>query len=71
MDFRGWRYFEERNHVLVTGMAAYEHPVSTNSGLGPVLPIPGQNARMNELDQRAPVILRQSTRLGIYRPPAF
>jgi len=71
MDFRGARYFDERNLVLVTGMAAYEHPVSTKSDLGPVLPIPGQNARMNELDQRAPLILRQSTKLGIYRPPAF
>lgn len=71
MDYWGWRNLEQRNRGMVSGMAAYERPVSTKSSLGPVLPLPGQNARLDELDQRAPLILRESTRLGIYRPPVF
>jgi hypothetical protein len=71
MDFWGWHNLELRNRFMVSGMAAYEHPASTKSSLGPVLPLPGQNARLDELDQRAPLILRQSTRLGIYWPPVF
>jgi len=71
MDFYGWRDLEERNRKLVLGMAAYEHSVSSEFSIGPILRFPGQNARFEELEERAPVILRQSMRMGIYRPPLF
>jgi hypothetical protein len=71
MDFCGWRDLEERNRKIVLGMAAYEHSVSTEFSVGPILRFPGQSARFDELEQRAPFILRQSTRLGVYRPPVF
>ena len=71
MDLKGWRNLKQRNLELVSGMAAYERSASTKSSVGPILPFAGQNARFDELDQRAPLILKQSTRLGIYRPPEF
>ncbi len=71
MDAVGWRYLAERNRVAILGMAAYEHPVSPESSTGPILPLPNQNATLDELDRRAPLILRQSTRLGIYKPPTY
>jgi hypothetical protein len=71
MDLYGWRDLEERNRELVLGMAAYEHSVSSEFSIGPILRFPGQNARFEELEERAPVILRQSMRMGIYRPPLF
>jgi hypothetical protein len=71
MDFYGWRDLEQRNRKIVRGMAAYEHSVSPESSIGPILPFPGQSPRFDELEQRAPVILKQSMRVGIYRPPVF
>jgi len=71
MDPWGWSYLSGRNHTIVSGMAAYEHPASPESSLGPILPNPNQDPRLNELDRRAPVILTQSMKLGIYRPPAY
>jgi hypothetical protein len=69
MDSWGWRALEERNRRLVSGMAAYEQSVSSNSVIGPLLPVPGQDLRFGELQRRAPSILGQSIRLGIYQPP--
>jgi hypothetical protein len=66
MDVLGWRYLAERDRDLVRGMAAFDH-----SSAGPVLPMPGQSASMDEFDKRARVILEESIRLGIYRPPAY
>jgi len=71
MDFWGWSYLEERNRKIVFGMATYEHSVSNGAGVGPILPFPGQGERSDELERRAPIILEQSIKLGIYRPPAF
>jgi hypothetical protein len=71
MDALGWLTLAERNRRIILGMASYEHPVSAESSIGPILRFPNQGARMDELDQRAPVILRQSAKLGIYKPPAY
>jgi hypothetical protein len=71
MDFWGWRDLEQRNRKIVFGMATYEHSVSTGASVGPILPFPGQGTRSDELEREAPLILRESTRLGIYRPPVF
>jgi hypothetical protein len=66
MDVFGWRYLADRDRELVRGMAAFEH-----SSAGPVLPMRGQSATMDEFDKRARVILQESIRLGIYRPPEY
>jgi hypothetical protein len=71
MDCWGWFYLSGRNHTIVSGMTAYEHPASPESSLGPILPNPNQDPRLNELDRRAPLILTQSMKLGIYHPPAY
>jgi hypothetical protein len=71
MDALGWLTLAERNRRIIVGIASYEHPVSAESNIGPILRFPNQGARMDELDQRAPVILRQSAKLGIYKPPAY
>jgi hypothetical protein len=71
MDALGWRNLAGRNRMVILGMAAYEHPVSPETSTGPIFPLPNQNARWDELDRRAPVILRQSQKLGIYKPPAY
>jgi hypothetical protein len=71
MDFWGWRSLEQRNRTIVFGMATYEHSVSSGATVGPILPFPGQGARSDELEREAPLILRESARLGIYRPPRF
>jgi hypothetical protein len=68
MDRRAWLFLTWRDGQIITGMQAYERPGST---LGPVLPIKGQGPRLDELDRHAPEILRQSTGLGIYRPPSY
>ena len=69
MDIWGLAYLRDRNHLIVTGMKAYEQTVSSESSRGPILPNPNQDPRLDELDRRAPLILRQSTNLGVYRPP--
>jgi hypothetical protein len=71
MDALGLLYLTERNRILVLGMANYEHRVSSGSGLGPILAVPNQDPRLDELDQRAPAILRKSMDLGIYSPPQY
>jgi hypothetical protein len=71
MDFWGWFYLEQRNQRNVLGMATYELSVSTGSNVGPILTFPCQGARSDELERRAPIILGQSIKLGIYRPPVF
>jgi hypothetical protein len=65
MDVWGWSYLSDRNAQVVTGMSLYEQ----GSVPSPILPFPNQGARIDELDSRAPMILRQATKLGIYRPP--
>ena len=68
MDRRAWFFLTWRDGRIIAGMQAYERPGST---LGPILPIKGQGPRLDELDRDAPEILRQSTELGIYRPPSY
>ena len=71
MDIWGVAYLLDRNRRVVTGMTAFEHPVSSEELVGPILPYPNQDPRLDELDRRAPLILRQSMNLGVYRPPAY
>jgi hypothetical protein len=71
MDAWGRSYLSERNLNIVAGMRSYEHSNSTGFTLGPIIPSPGQDPRIDELDRRAPLILKQSIKLGIYKPPAY
>jgi hypothetical protein len=71
MDALGWTYLSQRNQTIVRGMTAYEHPGPPGSNVGPILPFPGQGPRSDELDRKAPLILKQSMKLGIYRPPLY
>lgn len=66
MDILGWRYLTDRDRDLIRGMTAFEH-----SSAGPVLPMTGQSASMDEFDKRARIILQESIRLGIYQPPEY
>ncbi len=65
MDVWGWSYLSDRNAKVITGMRLYEQ----GSVPGPILPFPNQGARFDELESRAPVILRQAAKLRIYQPP--
>ena len=71
MDAWGWRYLGQRNQELVLGMAAFEHPGSAGSIVGPILPGTNRTPRFKELVSKAPGIVRQSIELNIYRPPPF
>jgi hypothetical protein len=71
MDVAGWCNTVERNRDLVRGMAEYEHPITPQSTVGPILPMPNQGATWDVVDQQARAILIQSIDLGIYRPPAY
>lgn len=69
MDFLGWRYGVDRNRELIQGMAAFERSSTSVMPVGPVLPVPHPHPWMVELEREAPVILKQSIKLGIYEPP--
>jgi hypothetical protein len=71
MDVLGWFTLTGRDRRIILGMASYEHGVSPESSIGPILPFPDQGPRMDDLDRQAPKILNQSTKLGIYKPPAY
>jgi hypothetical protein len=71
MDTWGRSYLSARDRIVILGMAAYDHPASPGQAAGPILPYPNQDPRLDELDRRAPGILRRSTQLGIYRPPIY
>jgi hypothetical protein len=65
MDVWGWSYLSKRNAKVITGMRLYEE----GSIPGPIPPSPNQGTRFDELEGRAPMILRQATKLRIYQPP--
>ncbi len=65
MDLWGWRFLSSRNQRVIAGMRSYQA-----SGVGPVLPYPNQGERFDELDAKAPLILKESEKLGIYSPPS-
>jgi hypothetical protein len=69
MDAWGWSYLANRNRETVLGMAAFRNRGELNSG--PILPNPNHGARFDLLVRRAPEILKQSMKLGIYRPPGY
>jgi hypothetical protein len=71
MDIWGRRYLSMRDHIIILGMAAYDRPAPPGQPAGPILPYPNQDPRLDELDRRAPGILRRSTQLGVYRPPIY
>jgi hypothetical protein len=58
---------------LVEAMTAYEHPTSPDSMEGPAapFPFPARYPALDELNKDARVILAQSIKLGIYRPPSL
>jgi len=64
MDFWGWKFLGERNRRIIAGMRSYQ-----TTGVGPVLLYPGQGGHFEELKANAPLILKESQRLGIYFPP--
>jgi hypothetical protein len=63
MDYQGWFYLDARARRVLAGMSSFQQ-----GGPGPVLPHVNQGARFDELDASAPVILRRSIELGIYKP---
>jgi hypothetical protein len=71
MDMWGWVYLTTRRQRTISGMVAFEHPVPGATSIGPILPIEFHNARFEELARRAPEILKQSMKLGIYEPPVY
>jgi hypothetical protein len=71
MDTWGWRYLVERNEQIVLGVVAFEHSDPSSGDASPVLPFPNQNWRYDELDRRAPEILRRSIALNIYHLPVY
>lgn len=71
MDLIGARYLAIRNQEIILGMTAYEHSAKSGKVRGPILGFQNQNARFNEMDRHAPLILKQSTQLGIYSPPIY
>jgi hypothetical protein len=73
MDWIGSIMLDRRNRSLVEAMRAYEHPTSPDSMEGPAapFPFPARYPALDELNKDARVILAQSTRLGIYRPPSL
>ncbi len=71
MDEVGYLQLVRRTQEAMQGMAAYEHSASVGSGDGPV-PNPGRsNATVDSLRRRAPQILGESIRLGVYEPPRY
>jgi hypothetical protein len=71
MDVLGLHYLVDRNREMIRGMIAFEHSVPSGYVVGPVLPWAHQLPMIDELDRYAPIALRESMRLGIYRPPVY
>jgi hypothetical protein len=69
MDAIGFVIVRQRNHELIQGITAYEHPRSANDIGGPLSA--KAEAALPGFNQHARSILQQSIRLGIYRPPAY
>lgn len=67
-DVVGVRYLTSRNQATIRGMAEFEH---SGGRVSPVLSFANQPERMIELDKLALADLRESIRLGIYKPPAY
>jgi hypothetical protein len=72
MDAAEIPVIRSNNRNLVLGMAMFEHSVnSSTSTSGPVLPLwAGDTARV-QANPRARVVLIESMRLGVYRPPVL
>jgi hypothetical protein len=71
MDFGGWLQLGRRHDALVQAMAGYEHPTSTDSQTGPsppLLTVP-TDPTTDDFNRRVRIILEESIRLGVYRPP--
>jgi hypothetical protein len=73
MDFGGWLQIERRDHALIQAMAAFEHPVASESMAGPAPPIslPEGKAASEAYSVRTRAIVTESIKLGIYRPPPY
>ncbi|MBV9267397.1 MAG: hypothetical protein JO061_14590 [Acidobacteriaceae bacterium] len=70
MDVWGARFLERRNRDLIIGMSLYARNPSPQATSGPVFPPPA-TADVQAFNLRVREILRQSSELGIYRPPAY
>jgi hypothetical protein len=73
MDLGGWMQIERRERALVKAMAAYEHPTSPGSQMGPSPPLMNETADpVTELfNRQVRPILSESIKLGVYRPPTL
>jgi hypothetical protein len=70
-DASGRRYLIDRNQVLIAGFAAFEHPPSPDSTVGPVLTLPHDPPQFRPWYPWARAVLIRSITLGVYRPPAY
>jgi hypothetical protein len=71
MDEMGYLQLERRRREATQGMAAYENSVSPRSINGPGLNLGRSSAIIDSLRRRAPVVLDESIRLGVYEPPRY
>ena len=66
MDRIGAKCLAQREHEMVTGMYAFEHPATPGSTEGPVLDDDPSDAWLLPLTRET---LTDSIRLGVYEPP--
>jgi hypothetical protein len=66
MDRVGTKYLAQREHEMINGMYAFEHPATSGSTKGPVLDDDPNDAWFCALARE---ILTHSIRLGVYEPP--
>jgi hypothetical protein len=71
LDMFGMIQISSRTRNLVQAMAAYQHPTSPDSIIGPSPKLLDRtpDPLTDDVNQRARPILAQSIKLGIYRPP--
>lgn len=71
MDGVGLTHLGMRHRVLIGGMSAYEHSVSSGSVIGPYIPEPDLTPLSPSFNEYARRILAESNKNGVYRPPAY
>jgi hypothetical protein len=67
MDAIGWAMIQQRDLELVQGMTAFEHPASAHDSSGPLST--RQETLFPGFNPYARIVLQDSIRLGVYRPP--
>jgi hypothetical protein len=71
MDEIGYLNLVRREHEVIKGMSAFEHPATPGATDGPVLPFAHEPANFTAFRARAREGLSESIRLGVYEPPRF